>query len=108
MKENTLLNEELGLEDVEISVGIEFVLHGYKVKIEKTTWDEADVEEILYWSAEIEELKGLKVYGDTLEEVINDIKTAYDDWVEAQREWGREIPKPKNYKGEKWTIHIAY
>lgn len=99
MKEGTSLNGELG--DFDISVGIEFLLHGYKVKIEKTTWDEGHGETTLFWGAEIEELKGLKVYGDTLEEVIDDIQTAYDDWVEAQREWGREIPKPKNYKGEK-------
>lgn len=93
MKNDILFNGELG--DFEISVGIEFLLHGYKVKIKKTNYDEEDGETTLLWSARIEELKGLEVYGDTLEEVINDIQTAYDDWVEAQREWGREIPEPK-------------
>lgn len=90
MKDSTLFNRELG--DFEVSVDTEFIF-GYKVKIKKTTCEEGNGE--TYWSANIEELKGLEVYGDTLEEVIDDIKTAYDDWVEAQREWGREIPEPK-------------
>ena len=96
MKDSTLFNGELG--GFDISVGIEFILHGYKVKIEKTTLDEGDRETTLLWSAEIKELKGLEVYGDTLEEVMDDIKTAYDDWVDAQNEWGREIPKPMKEK----------
>lgn len=74
----------------------EVFLHGYRVKITKTTWDDED--EPLFWHAKIEELKGLEVYGDTLDEVMDNIQTAYVDWVEAQHEWGREIPKPNNTK----------
>jgi len=73
----------------------EIFLHGYRVKIEKTNYDDGDLDVVLFWHAEIEELKGLEVYGDTLDEVMADIQTAYVDWVEAQHEWGREIPKPR-------------
>lgn len=46
------------------------------------------------FSAEIKELPGLIVYGDSVEEVYQEIELAKSDWIDANMEWGREIPEP--------------
>lgn len=46
------------------------------------------------FSAEIKEMPGLIVYGDSLEEVYEEIELAKEDWIDANIEWGREISEP--------------
>lgn len=46
------------------------------------------------FSAEIKELPGLIVYGDSAVEVYEEIELAKSDWIDANLEWGREIPEP--------------
>jgi predicted HicB family RNase H-like nuclease len=46
------------------------------------------------FSAEIRELPGLIVYGDSSEEVIEEIELAKEDWIDANIELGREIQEP--------------
>ena len=46
------------------------------------------------FSAEIKEMPGLIVYGDSLEEVYEEIELAKEDWIDANIEWGREIAEP--------------
>ena len=45
----------------------------------------------LLFTASIKELPGLIVYGESLEEVYDEIELAKADWIEANLEWGREI-----------------
>ena len=58
-----------------------------------------DEEEVLY-SAEIKELPGLIVYGETVAEVMEDIETAKEEWIEVNLELGRRIPEPRPKKSE--------
>ena len=63
------------------------------------------------FTASIKELPGLIVYGETLEEVCEEIELAKADWIEANLEWGREIKEPlenslEEYSG-KITLRIA-
>ena len=63
------------------------------------------------FTASIKELPGLIVYGETLEEVYEEIELAKADWIEANIEWGREIKEPlgnslEEYSG-KITLRIA-
>lgn len=63
------------------------------------------------FTASIKELPGLIVYGETLEEVYEEIELAKADWIEANLEWGREIKEPlenslEEYSG-KITLRIA-
>lgn len=46
------------------------------------------------FSAEIKELPGLIVYGDSVEEVYEELELAKSDWIDANLEWKREIPEP--------------
>lgn len=63
------------------------------------------------FTASIKELPGLIVYGETLEEVYEEIELAKADWIEANLEWDREIKEPlgnslEEYSG-KITLRIA-
>lgn len=58
-----------------------------------------DEGEVLY-SAEIKELPGLIVYGETAVEVLDDIETAKEEWIEVNLELGRRIPEPRPKKSE--------
>ena len=63
------------------------------------------------FTASIKELPGLIVYGETLEEVYEEVELAKADWIEANLEWGREIKEPlgnslEEYSG-KITLRIA-
>ena len=53
--------------------------------------DEIYDEGELLFTASIKELPGLIVYGESLEEVYDEIELAKADWIEANLEWGREI-----------------
>lgn len=56
----------------------------------------------LVFSAEIKELPGLKVYGDSYSDVLNEIALAKTSWIEFNMELGRDIPEPIeeiNYSG---------
>lgn len=55
-------------------------------------WD--DDEKNFIYCAEIKELPGLKVYGDTKEEVLEDLEDAKISWIEAAIETGRDITIP--------------
>ena len=43
----------------------------------------------------VPELPGCNAFGETLEEVIDEIKYSIELWIETAKELGREIPKPK-------------
>jgi predicted RNase H-like HicB family nuclease len=57
---------------------------------------------IIYWSeedesfiAEVPELPGCAADGATYEEVLSNLETIIDEWIETARELGRPIPKAK-------------
>jgi predicted RNase H-like HicB family nuclease len=57
---------------------------------------------ILYWSnedrvyvAEVPELPGCMAHGDSLENALENIKTAIELWIDTAREFGDPIPEPK-------------
>lgn len=59
-------------------------------------------EVIIYWSeedeafiAEVPELPGCAADGTTYEEVLNNLETIIDEWIETARELGRPIPTAK-------------
>ena len=59
-------------------------------------------EVIIYWSeedeafiAEVPELPGCAANGTTYEEVLNNLETIIDEWIETARELGRPIPTAK-------------
>lgn len=60
-------------------------------------WDD-DGQTFIY-SAMIRELLGLKVYGDSYEEVLSEVEEAKEAWFEANLEMGREIPEPLTTTG---------
>lgn len=66
------------------------------------TTNESHYEIILYWSdedraviAEVPELPGCAVDGETYEEALANVRTVVDEWIETARDLGREVPKPK-------------
>ncbi len=59
-------------------------------------------EVIIYWSdeddgfiAEVPELPGCAADGTTHEEVLGNLETIIDEWIETARELGRPIPTAK-------------
>ena len=59
-------------------------------------------ETIIYWSeddncfvSEMPELPGCMADGMTYDESIKNIEVVAAEWIEAAKESGREIPKPK-------------
>jgi antitoxin HicB len=40
------------------------------------------------------DLPGCMADGETREEAIAEARDAFESWMEAQKEWGREYPKP--------------
>lgn len=58
----------------------------------KEFWD--DDENSFIYSAEIIELPGLKVYGDSYSEVMEEILIAKETWIEFNLKLGRQIPEP--------------
>jgi predicted RNase H-like HicB family nuclease len=59
-------------------------------------------EVIIYWSeedeafiAEVPELPGCAADGATYEEVLSNLETIIDEWIETARELGRPIPVAK-------------
>ena len=59
-------------------------------------------EVIIYWSeedeafiAEVPELPGCAADGTTYEEVLNNLETIINEWIETARELGRPIPTAK-------------
>lgn len=68
-----------------------------KAMMNKHKW-----EVIIYWSeedeafiAEVPELPGCAADGTTYEEVLSNLETIIDEWIETARELGRPIPKAK-------------
>ena len=56
---------------------------------------------VIYWSdndrgfvAEVPELDGLEVLGESYEEALAKAQTAVADWIERARSDGEEIPEP--------------
>lgn len=72
------------LKDKEYYLGL-----NYLILIDKT-YDEG----VFLFTASIKELPGLIVYGESLEEVYDEIELAKADWIEANLEWGRKIKEP--------------
>ncbi|MBE2199416.1 MAG: type II toxin-antitoxin system HicB family antitoxin [Anaerolinea sp.] len=59
-------------------------------------------EVIIYWSAEDEafiaeapELPGCAADGSTYSEVLKNLETIIDEWIETAKELNRPIPEPK-------------
>ncbi len=59
-------------------------------------------EVILYWSnedksfvAEVPELPGCMVHGDSQESALKNINQAIELWIETAKEFGDSIPEPK-------------
>lgn len=59
-------------------------------------------EVIIYWSdqdnafiAEVPELPGCMADGHTRSEVLENIETIINEWIETATDLGREIPTPK-------------
>jgi predicted RNase H-like HicB family nuclease len=57
---------------------------------------------IIYWSnednafiAEVPELPGCMADGQTYEEVLKNVQTIIEEWIETAKSLNREIPKPK-------------
>ena len=57
---------------------------------------------IIYWSredeafiAEVPELPGCAVDGDTYQQALENVQVIIREWIETAREVGREIPEPK-------------
>ena len=44
--------------------------------------------------ASVPDLYGCQSDGETPEEAVQNVQLAIDDWIECQKEAGREIPKP--------------
>lgn len=59
-------------------------------------------EVILYWSnednsyiAEVPELAGCMADGETMAEVLENIHTVIEEWIETAQIMGKDIPEPK-------------
>ena len=65
-----------------------------------------DEDEVLF-TASIKELPGLIVYGESLEEVYDEIELAKADWIEANLEWGRQIKEPLENSLEEYSGKIT-
>jgi predicted RNase H-like HicB family nuclease len=57
---------------------------------------------IIYWSkednafiAEVPELQGCMADGETYNDVIENVQTVIDEWIETAQNLGRTIPEPK-------------
>jgi predicted RNase H-like HicB family nuclease len=57
---------------------------------------------IIYWSnednafiAEVPELPGCIADGQTYEEVLKNVQTIIEEWIETAKTLNREIPQPK-------------
>lgn len=74
----------------------------YPILIEKIY----DEDESLF-TASIKELPGLIVYGESLEEVYDEIELAKVDWIEANLEWGREIKEPLENSLEEYSGKVT-
>ena len=53
-------------------------------------WD--DIDDI--YIVTVPELPGCRTHGKTYEEAIQQGKDAIESWIDANRYWGRPIPKP--------------
>jgi len=74
----------------------------YPILIEEI-YDEGE----LLFTASIKELPGLIVYGESLEEVYDEIQLAKADWIEANLEWGRKIKEPLENSLEEYSGRIT-
>ena len=74
----------------------------YPILIEKI-YDEGE----LLFTASIKELPGLVVYGESLEEIYDEIELAKVDWIEANLEWGREIKEPLTNSLEEYSGKVT-
>lgn len=59
-------------------------------------------EVIIYWSeednsyiAEVPELPGCMADGSNYQDALKNVETVVNEWIEAAKELGRDIPKPK-------------
>ena len=57
---------------------------------------------IIYWSeddqafiAEVPELPGCMADGKSYQEVVGNVETIIDEWIDTARELGRPIPTPR-------------
>ncbi len=57
---------------------------------------------VIYWSeedksfiAEVPELPGCKSDGQSYQEVVKNVETIIDEWIETAKSLGRNIPNPK-------------
>ena len=59
-------------------------------------------EVIIYWSeedqafiAEVPELPGCKADGKTYREALENVEVVIQEWIEAAKDLGRQVPQPK-------------
>lgn len=62
-------------------------------------------EVVIYWSAEdklfvaeVPELAGCAAHGKTQTEALQNVNDAIELWIETAREFGDEIPAPREHK----------
>lgn len=48
-----------------------------------------------YWVARVDELGGCIAHGATRPEAILQLNIAFDEYIEAMLEWGKDIPEPE-------------
>jgi predicted RNase H-like HicB family nuclease len=63
-------------------------MHKYAIEIFYSEEDEGYI-------AIVPELPGCSAFGTSEEEALKEVKVAMDLWLEAARNEGRELPKPK-------------
>jgi antitoxin HicB len=65
------------------------VFEDYTIEIRHLTGEEGGG-----FLATFPDLPGCMADGETPEEAVTEAKDAFISWMEAQKEWGREYPKP--------------
>lgn len=77
--------------------------HDYPITIRPLT-----VEDGSGYLAEVPDLPGCMADGQTVDEALQEIKSAIQSWVETAKEFGDPIPKPStamNYSGQ-WRVRV--
>jgi predicted RNase H-like HicB family nuclease len=47
-----------------------------------------------YYLASVRELPGVRADGESHQEALTSLRDAFDDYIRAMQEWGRDIPEP--------------
>ena len=76
---------------------------GYAVTLRELSADEGGG-----WLAEIPDLPGCAADGETQEEALSCAREAIDEWIDAAKEMGREVPQPNGIEkfSGKWVQRV--